>query len=128
MAAVCPAAVWAECTKNLGSKDSSYTEKKGAPRNRGALFVFGHDAESHAQSRVRGEKRNRTIQKTGRVAGRAPRAVGARGEDGFPALRAGLNCAAPTELNSICRGAETVVSTIEIHRVSVRGWMKVMSD
>src|ERR1700721_2758610 len=49
-------------------------------------------------------------------------------ETGSQPFRAGLNCAAPTELNSICRGAETVVSTIEIHRVSVRGWMKVMSD
>lgn len=32
------------------------------------------------------EKQNRTIQKRRRVAGKAPRAVGARGGDGFPAL------------------------------------------
>ena len=41
--------------------------------------------EAKSKAKSRDEKQNRTIHKR-RVAGKAPRAVGARGGDGFPAL------------------------------------------
>ena len=39
------------------AKDPSYIEQKGAPRNRGALFVFGEDAENHARSKSKARSR-----------------------------------------------------------------------
>ena len=74
------AAVWAVCTKPQldRKKNEGRSEKSGRP------FCFW-SAGSHARSRVKGERQNRTIHKR-RVAGKAPRAVGARGIDRFPAL------------------------------------------
>ena len=121
MVAVCPvAAEWAECTKSLGAAaaplnyagrtnrawaectkpQSDRKENEGRSEKSGRPFCFlgvhraMHGAEPKAKSRAEQFKRRR-------VAVKAPRAVDAWGRTGSQPFRAGLNCAAPTELSVI---------------------------
>jgi hypothetical protein len=81
VAAVCPAAAWAGCTK----PQSDRKENEGRSEKSGRPFLFLGRCREPCMEQVKGEKQNRTIHKR-RVAGKAPRAVGLLGGDRFPAL------------------------------------------